>query len=142
VSIKTETPPQKPEQKKVEIDEKRLLRLSQIAEGKDPDAQQSLNDFMNMKSVIERTNLPTVVDCQRLDYLLYAGKIFFPGIENDPFTMAAETEAITYMPRGGEKAKQVVELMKQTPDVVQLQTGAEPKKSITDRVLGRGKSEE
>jgi hypothetical protein len=124
------------------LNEKKMLRMSMIAEGKDPDAQQSLTNFMDMKSVIERTNLPTVVDCQRLDYLLYAGKLYFRGVEDDPFTMAAESEAITYMPRGGEKAKQVVELMKQTPNVVDLQTVNEVnKKSMVDRVLGRGKTE-
>jgi hypothetical protein len=124
------------------MNEKKMLRMSLIAEGKDPDAQQSLTNFMDMKSVIERTNLPTIVDCQRVDYLVYAGKTLYPDVEDDPFTIAAETEAITYMPRGGEKAKQVVELMKQTPNVVDLQTVNEVnKKSMVDRVLGRGKTE-
>ena len=123
--------------------ERRLLRLTQIAEGKDPDRQQSINDFMDMKSVIERTNLPTEVDCQRVDYLLYAGKTHFPDNENNPFTEAAETEAVSYMPRKGEKAKQVVELMKNYQDISGLVTSPEEsaKRGIVDRLLGRGKDE-
>jgi hypothetical protein len=124
------------------FNEKKMLRMSQIADGIDPDAQQSLTNFMDMKNVIERTNLPTIVDCQRVDYLIYAGKLYYPDTPDNPFTMAAETEAITYMPRGGEKAKQVVELMKQTPNVVDLQSVNEVnKQSLVDRVLGRGKTE-
>lgn len=125
-----------------EINERQLLRLSQVADGVDPDRQQSINDFMDMKSVIERTNLPTVVDCQRIDYLLYAGRIHFPDLENDPFTKAAETEAISYMPRGGEKAKQVVELMKRYPDISELTTSNGPnQRNMFDKLLGRGSEE-
>jgi len=126
-----------------EMDDKKILRLMQIGEGLDPDRQQSINDFMDMKSVIERTNLPTVLDCQRVDYLLYAGKIHFRDIKDDPFTMAAETEAITFMPRGGEKAKQVVQLMQRWPDVSALTTNPEEsRRSITDKLLNRGPREE
>lgn len=126
-----------------EINEKRLLRLSQIVDGKDPDRQQSINDFMDMKSVIERTNLPTETDCQRVDYLLYAGKTYYPDFPHDPFTDAAESEAISYMPRKGEKAKQVVELMKQYPDISELMTTQEAEKpSLRERILGRKKEVE
>ena len=115
-----------------------LYRLTAALSGVNPHAQQLVTDFMRLDSPIERTNLPTLTDCQRIDYLLYAGKTLFRGYDNDPFTEAAHTESTSYMARNGEKAKQLVELLRHTPNIPEIQAAAQGQASILQRMLGRG----
>ena len=111
-----------------------------MARGGDPDAQQTLNAFLKFNSNIERTNLPVRRDVQMIAYLDYAGKTLYAGKEDNPFTKAANCIAIAFMAKGGDKSKQFVELMKQTPSLADLQTlGGDRQRSLTDRILGRGK---
>ena len=119
-----------------------LQRILIMAQGGNPDAQQTLNDFIQFKNNIERTNLPRRRDVQMIAYLDYAGKIFYPHVENNPFTKAAESLAVAFMAKGGEKSKQFVEMMKQTPSLSDLQTLQEQPSSIWDRLRGRGGREE
>lgn len=119
-----------------------LRRIIVMAKGGDPDAQQTLNAFLKFNNNIERTNLPTRRDVQMMAYLDYAGKIYWPDNEDNPFTKAANCISIAFMAKGGDKSKQFVELMKQTPSLADLQTlGGEQQRSITDRILGRGGKE-
>lgn len=120
-----------------------LRKIIVMAQGGDPDAQQTLNAFLKFNNNIERTNLPIRRDVQMLAYLDYAGKTLYPDDENNPFTMAANSIAVAFMAKGGDKSKQFVELMKQTPSLADLQTtlAGDGQRSLTDKLLGRGKTE-
>ena len=119
-------------------DEKRISRLFSILDGKDPDAQQTITDFLRMKSVIERTNLPDVQTVLTMAQLIGYGKLYFPNNQNDPFTLIAHTLAEAYMARKGEKSKQFVDLMRNTPNMSELQTfrDLEENKGLLDRFRG------
>ena len=116
-----------------------LRRIIVMARGGDPDAQQTLNAFLKFNNNIERTNLPTRRDVQMIAYLDYAGKTLYAGNEDNPFTKAANCISIAFMAKGGDKSKQFVELMKQTPSLADLQVGGVQQRSLTDRILRRGK---
>ncbi len=126
-----------------EINERKLLRLSQIAEGKDPDASQTLTDFMDMKNIVERSNLPTTDTVLCFTGLDVAGQVAYQSEPNNIFFMFRDSLARGFMARGGEKANQFVEMTKRTPSVVDLQTvREEQQRSVIDKITGRGKTEE
>ena len=119
-----------------------LRRVLVIAQGGNPDAQQSINDFLKFDNNIERTNLPTRRDVVLLAYLKGCGSLFYPNDENDPFSIMADAISIAFMAKGGEKSKQFVDLMKQTPSLVDLQTmgtGDTPKSGFMSKIFGGGK---
>ena len=125
-----------------EFNERRLLRLSQIAEGKDPDASQTMTDFMDMKNIVERTNLPTTDTVLCMASLDVAGQVAYQSEPTNIFFMFRDSLARAYMARGGEKANQFVEMTKQTPSYLDLQTVREDQpRGIFDRITGRGKEE-
>ena len=119
-----------------------LRRIIVMARGGDPDAQQTLNAFLKFNNNIERTNLPIRRDVQMIAYLDYAGKTLYAGNEDNPFTKAANCISIAFMAKGGDKSRQFVELMKQTPSLADLQVAGAHQRSLTDRILGRGKQNE
>ena len=92
---------------KPKIDDKQIGRLFSILDGKDPDAQQTITDFLRMKSVIERTNLPDIKTVLTIAQLIGYGKLYYPNDPNDPFTMIAYTLAEAYMARNGEKSNKM-----------------------------------
>ena len=119
-----------------------LRRVLGRAQGGNPDAQQSINDFLKFDNNIERTNLPTRRDVVLLAYLKACGSLFYPNNEDDPFSIIANALSIAFMAKGGEKSKQFVELMKQTPSLVDLQTmgaGDSPKGGIMSKIFGGSK---
>lgn len=118
-----------------------LQRVLIMAQGGNPDAQQTLNDFIQFGNNIERTNLPKREDVQRMIYADYAGKTLYPHLDDDPFTKFANSMATSFMAKGGDKSKQFVELMKQTPSLSDLQTLQEQPQSIMDRLLRRDREE-
>ena len=118
-----------------------LRRIVIMAKGGDPEAQHTLNAFLKFNSNIERTNLPKREDVQRMVYADYAGKTLYPDTDEDPFSKFADTMATAFMAKGGDKSKQFVELMKQTPSLSDLQTLQEKPRGMMDRILGRGKPE-
>ena len=119
-----------------------LRKIVVMAKGGDPAAQHTLNEFLKFNSNIERTNLPTRLDVQRVIYADYAGKTLYPDLEDDPFSKLSNSIAIAFMAKGGDKSKQFVELMKQTPSLSELQTLQESsQRGLVDRVLRRGKKE-
>ena len=119
-----------------------LRKVIVLSRGGDPEAQQTLNNFLKFSDNIERTNLPTRKDVQMVSYVDYAGKTLYPDRPDNPFALAANCISVAFMAKGGDKSKQFVELMKQTPSLADLQTvGAESQRSITDKLLGRGKTE-
>ncbi len=119
-----------------------LRKIIVMAKGGDPEAQHTLNEFLKFNNNIERTNLPKRIDVQRVIFADYAGKIFYPENLDDPFTKLANSISIAFMAKGGDKSKQFVELMKQTPSLSDLQTlSDQPNPGILDRMLGRGGKE-
>jgi len=114
--------------------------MSQIADGKDPDASQALTDFMDMKNIVERSNLPTTDTVLCMASLDVAGQIAFRDKPDNIFFKFRDSLARAYMARGGEKANQFVEMTKQTPSIVDLQTVREnQRQSFTDKLLNRSK---
>lgn len=111
-----------------------------IADGGDPDAQQTLNAFLRFNNIVERSNLPTRRDVVLLTFLDGCSKLYYPTIA-DPFALIRDSLATSFMAKGGGKSNQFVELMKQTPSLMDLQTVSESKRSLTDRILGRGKTD-
>ena len=117
-----------------------LRRISVIAEGGDPDAQQTINNFLKFDNDIERTNLPNTDVVVAVIFADYAGKYFWPNAKNNPFAQFTESATQTFMSKGGWKSNQFVEMTKQTPSLTDLQTIGD-KPGIVDRLLGRGKTE-
>ena len=123
-----------------------IRRLLVVLEGGDPEAQQTLNRFMNIDNPIERTNLPTRRDVHLVSYLDMVSKSFFPSMKNDPFSELSESISIGFMAKGGMKSNQVVELLRNSPDLAAFQTAVQMQDSqnqrgMMDKILGRGKSE-
>lgn len=119
-----------------------LRKLLVMARGGDPEAQHTLNAFLKFDSNIERTNLPKRIDVQRVIFADYAGKTLYPDKEDDPFSKLANSISIAFMAKGGDKSKQFVELMKQTPSLSDLKTLEDSsQRSMVDKILGRGKTE-
>lgn len=139
--IEEETAPTTPSLLKIESFDD-LRRVMVLSRGGDPEAQQTLNNFLKFGDNIERTNLPTRKDVQMVSYIDYAGKTLYPNHPDNPFALAANCISVAFMAKGGDKSKQFVELMKQTPSLADLQTvGVDPQRTITDKILGRGKTE-
>jgi len=115
------------------------MRLNMIMDGKDPDAQQMIPDFTDMKNPVESSNLPLKRDVHFVSYLGYVGESYFPDIPNNPFTRLRNHVALGYKARGGWRTQQLVEVLRQTPDLSEIgSTGPDVKASIKDRLLGRG----
>jgi len=119
-----------------------LRRLLVIADGGDPEAQQTLNAFLKFNNNIERTNLPTRRDVVLLAYLEVCSTHYYPNRSDNPFAVMADGLATAFMAKGGDKSKQFVELMKQTPSLSDLQIGqGDTQPSLRDKILGRRKEE-
>lgn len=133
------------ETKSIELNPEALDTMRRIivtAQGGDPDAQQTLNAFLKFNNSIERTNLPKRRDVHTVSFLDLVGRSFFINGDDNPFSILADCIATAFMAKGGDKSKQFVELMKQTPSLSDLQLGQGPQeRSLTDRILGRGKKE-
>ena len=122
--------------------ERDLMRLLSILDGKNPDTQQTITDFMQMDDPVQQTNLPTRKDVQRIAYCHYAGQIYFPEKENNAFNKAVVSISLAFSAKGGMKSNQFVDIVRQNPVIADLQGVSEDKKSgIVDKLLGRGKTE-
>jgi hypothetical protein len=131
-------PKEKPEQ-----EEKRIMRMMQIARGENPDAQQTINDFMRFDNPIERTNLPTTVTVLCVGQLDFSSNWLYPDGENNPFGIMAKSLSESFMARKGEKANQFVDIVRNQPDLSGIQTTAigEQQRGIMDRIFRRGREE-
>ena len=112
-----------------------------IARGGDPNAQQTLNDFLQFTNNIERSNFPNVNTVLCIAQLTGYSELYYPGNPKNPFALLADKLSIAFMAKGGEKSKQFVEMMKQTPSLEALQVSREQQQSLTDKLLRRGKTE-
>lgn len=119
-----------------------LRKIIVMAQGGDPEAQQTLNAFLKFNNNIERTNLPTRRDVITVAYLDGCGKLYYPDQKDNPFSMLADCLSIAFMAKGGDKSKQFVELMKQTPSLADLQTvGTPTQPGLRERIFGGKKKE-
>ena len=89
------------EEPKEPLSERDIMRLNMILDGKDPDAQQMIPDFTDMKNPVESSNLPLKRDVHFVSYLGYVGESYFPDIPNNPFTRLRNHVALGYKARGG-----------------------------------------
>jgi len=130
------------EEEKEPLSERDIMRLNMILDGKDPDAQQMIPDFTDMKNPVESSNLPLKRDVHFVSFLGYVGDSYFPDIPNNPFTRLRDHVSLGYKARGGWRTQQLVEVLRQTPDLSEIgTTGPDVKTSIRDKLLGRGKTE-
>jgi hypothetical protein len=120
-----------------------LRKIIVMAQGGDAEAQQTLNAFLKFNNNIERTNLPTRRDVILIAYLDGCAKLYYPDNQENPFAILANSLSIAFMAKGGDKSKQFVELMKQTPNLADLQTMGTPTQGqgLRERLLGRKKQE-
>jgi hypothetical protein len=126
-----------------EVNERQILRYSQIAVGKDPDASQAVTDFMDMKNIVERSSLPTTDTVLCLASLDVAGQVAYQSRPDNIFFKFRDSLARAYMARQGENKKLFVDMVKQTPSMADLQTiGESQQRGVFDRLLGRRKQNE
>lgn len=138
----TEEAVKKEEVKKDPLSEREIMRMNMIMDGKDPDAQQMIPDFTDMKNPVESSNLPLKRDVHFVSYLGYVGDSYFPEYPNNPFTRLRDHVALGYKARGGWRTQQLVEVLRQTPDLSEIgASGQDVKASIKDKLLGRSKTE-
>lgn len=145
----TETEDVKPKPKaevvkpKFEINsDKDLQRLITIAKGGDPDAQQAILDFMDLKSNVERSYFPDKKTVICIGQLKGFGETFYRGEEWNPFDLIANVLSTGFMGFKGFKSNQFVDMTRTQPDLSGLQTsGEQQKQSAIDKILGRSKSE-
>jgi len=124
------------------LSEREIMRLNMILDGKDPDAQQMIPDFTDMKNPVESSNLPLKKDVRFVAYLGFVGESYFPEFPDNPFTRLRNHVALGYKARGGWRTQQLVEVLRQTTDLSGIEvTSQDVKTSIKDRILGRGRKE-
>ena len=117
-----------------------LRKILIIAQGGDPNAQQTLNEFLRFGNNTERSNLPNTTTVRCVAQLNGYSKLYYPK-EDNPFALVADCLEVSFMARGGWKSNQFVEMTKQTPSLSDLQTVGETNPSLADRILGRKKAE-
>jgi len=122
--------------------DKDLQRLLTIAKGGDPDAQQAIIDFMDLKSNVERSYFPDKKTVICIGQLKGFGETFYRGEDWNPFELIADVLATGFMGFKGFKSNQFVDMTRTQPDLSGLQTtGEQQKQSTVDRILRRGKTE-
>ncbi len=115
-----------------------LRRVLLIAQGKDPDAQQTLNKFLRFDNDTERSNFPNTKTVLCITQLNGFSKLYYPDDEDNPFALAAQCLETAFMARKGWKSNAFVEMTKQTPSLSDLKEVGETSPSVVGRILGRG----
>lgn len=124
------------------IDWNLVRRAVLSSKGVNPDAEQTITDFMDMKDPVQGSNLPSRRDVQLEVYLEICGEFLFPDNPNDPFTVLRNSIATTFKAKGGEKAKQFVEMVRNQPDLSSLAAASqETRQGLISGLLQRGKAE-
>lgn len=113
-----------------------------IARGGDPDAIQIVNKFLDIDSKVERSNLPTRNDVHFIAYLDFVSSSYFPKRPDNPFARLRDAVATASMAKGGWKSNTFVDIVRQSPDLAQLQSAGEAvqKVGLLSRLRG-GSSE-
>jgi hypothetical protein len=128
---------QKPQVKFKLNDLQDLYDLVTIAKGGNPQAQQTLNNFLNFKDIIERSNFPDRRITRMNAFLKLASKTCYQDQPGTVFRDAYESVSSAFMGYKSKKSDQFVEMTKQTPTIAELTTGEPPKQRLRDRILGR-----
>lgn len=118
-----------------------LRRVLTIAKGGDPDAQQTLNNFLNFENNTERSNFPNTGTVLCVAQLNGFSKLYYPDDKDNPFALVASCLEVSFMARKGWKSEGFVEMMKSTPSLSDLQTVGEKSTGLVNRILRRGKTE-
>ena len=138
-AAETETPEVVKPKFEIKTD-KDLQRLITIAKGGDPDAQQAILDFMDLKSNVERSYFPDKKTVICIGQLKGFGETIYRDEDWNPFELVADVLSLGFMGFKGFKSNQFVDMTRTQPDLSGLQTsGEEQKQSAIDRILGRGK---
>lgn len=119
-----------------------LRRVLVIAKGGDPDAQQAIIDFMDLKSYVERSYFPDKVTTLCVGQLQGFGKSFYRADEWNPYDLVAEALSVSFMGFKGFKSNQFVDMTRTQPNLDALSTSSEEvRQGIVSRILRRGPKE-
>jgi len=116
-----------------------LRKVLVVAKGGNPDAEQAVVDFMNLKSTTERANF-----MDKTTMLAVAQQDGFS--ENYPmfksFSLVSRVISSATMGYKSKKSDQLMQIIQQTPNLSDItSTSEETKQNYISRILGRGKTE-
>ena len=116
-----------------------LRKVIVIAKGGNPDAQQAVVDFMNLKSATERANfmnMTIMLAVAQQDGYSKAYPMF------KSFSLVSTVISSATMGYKSKKSDQLMQIIQQTPNLSDLTSASEDvKRGYIDRILGRGKTE-
>ena len=116
-----------------------LRKVIVIAKGGNPDAQQAVVDFMNLKSATERANfmnMTIMLAVAQQDGYSKAYPMF------KSFGLVSNVISSATMGYKSKKSDQLMQIIQQTPNLSDLTSASEDiKRGYVDRILGRGKTE-
>ena len=116
-----------------------LRKVLVIAKGGNPEAQQAVVDFMNLKSTTERANfmnMTIMLAVAQQDGYAKAYPMF------KAFGLVSTVISSATMGYKAKKSDQLMQIIQQTPNLSDLTSASEDvKRGYVDRILGRGKTE-
>ena len=116
-----------------------LRKVLVIAKGGNPEAQQAVVDFMNLKSTTERANFmdkTIMLAVAQQDGYSRA----YPQFK--AFEVVSNVISSATMGYKSKKSDQLMQIIQQTPNLSDLTSASDDvKRSFVDKVLGRGKTE-
>jgi len=136
--VETETKPEIEPMFKIESLED-LRKVLVIAKGGNPEAQQAVVDFMNLKSTTERANFMNktimLAVAQQDGY-----SMIYPQFK--AFDVVSNAISSATMGYKSKKSDQLMQIIQQTPNLSDLTSATEEvKQGYISRLLGRGKTE-
>ena len=116
-----------------------LRKVLVIAKGGNPEAQQAVVDFMNLKSTTERANFmdkTIMLAVAQQDGYSRA----YPQFK--AFSLVSNAISSATMGYKSKKSDQLMQIIQQTPNLSDLTSATEEtKQNYISRILGRGKTE-
>ena len=116
-----------------------LRKVLVIAKGGNPEAQQAVVDFMNLKSTTERANFmdkTIMLAVAQQDGYSQAYPMF------KAFGLVSTVISSATMGYKSKKSDQLMQIIQQTPNLSDLTSASEEvKQGYVSRLLGRGKTE-
>jgi len=116
-----------------------LRKVLVVAKGGNPEAQQAVVDFMNLKSTTERANFmdkTIMLAVAQQDGYSQAYPMF------KAFGLVSNVISSATMGYKSKKSDQLMQIIQQTPNLSDLTSASEEvKQGYVSRLLGRGKTE-